>query len=461
MNLVRALPLFVLLLLTGSPSAPAAEKDLPPFPVEEVESLFFLQGWLTDYQDPAPRPAWLGTVPNTMRELAALPATPDVRPPYDLEEKPGRTIWWKYPVYAVVGFPRDLVDSLFGALAPLPLINVITGAYVVSPFPWVLRHHEDWHRYPGLRNHNDHGWIDSESWGFFPSWNQMEFARVDQKELANRQLYNQWYAREQRLRQKEAQEHNAGLAARREDYLQATQALLEKGPLTESTLSELVYYTEIAPLDVEGRSTLAVALIRHIRRQPGAPWARQRLSDLLDTESQAFALACRGLLRRIQPEAPLFLVWTEYKLGNMPEALQAATQFAETTSNRDGALRLLFELSLARRDTSAAKRHLAALTLRRGPKDVIIQHGKGRILWLEGDYAAAQGLYETLTRGWPRQPGLQYMLGLVRLGQTARGKADLSKKALRAFEKARRFATRPADKAHYQRLAAYTDIYFQ
>lgn len=341
------------------------------------------------------------------------------RPMHDLSNPPLARAWWKYPVYAVVGAPRDAVDTVFGAFAPIPIVNlVVVGlAYEVVPTQLLTRDPRDWHRWPGRRNANGHGWIDGSSWGWFPTWRSMKFTYPSEEKLAALKAENAKLAATLQTRNAEIEKRNRDLARQRQDARRAAAEAIDAGK-GEEAVARMLPLAQASPGDDNVQALLVNALALH--GDGGPSWVRPYLwrttsslglRALRRAETLLAATAAEFPASRTPAEA---LVFARTRLGDPEGALEAARTASRARPNDPAAARLYFEAAMAARDAEAAFASLILLdsTPNAGaPMELL----RARLALLDGRVPEARQSLAALVAADPADPYARYYLGLADL----------------------------------------------
>ncbi|HBF35472.1 TPA: hypothetical protein DDW35_12995 [Candidatus Sumerlaeota bacterium] len=348
-----SIPLFLLGLLatplftaTAAEPLPSTDAAWTTQTLSEIESLYARNGWvlpesgLMFYQEGnetsrtiSLAPDWVEMPGMNLRlytdkpQLKELPGEPFL----DVDKTPRQRVWWKYPVYAVVGAPRDLVDGFFGGVGKLPLFNLpLTGVmYEVVPTQVVFRHWSDTHRWLGLRNHNAHGWIDSEEWGFFSNAHNMGLTREDIAEKERRTKQNVVLQAKLKETNQSIIDQNRAAETKREALLAEAMASFQKRDFRDAA-RRLHFLVKVDPLNQSARSLLAASLIALPADATSDGWKRMMISRLLQTHSQGMMMEIKQSLLPLvalpdtRTNALTYLVWINARLGNLKEARETA-----------------------------------------------------------------------------------------------------------------------------------------
>lgn len=367
-------------------------------------------------------------------ELSELPG----RPFHDLSNPPMARTWWKYPIYAVIGFPRDLVDGVVGFIGFIPVINLpVTGlAYEVVPTQILFRDPRDWHRWPGRRNRHGHGFIDAESWGWFPTLNMMSFRHIDRGEL------RQWQRENEELRF-ELAEHNRAVRASNEaitDRQQTAQQIaaraIEQGD-GRTAVQWMLPYHQNYPRDLEAHGLYLASMAMYAGQQGAPAWVEPVLwRELEEAPLQALPFAEQNLARAVElhgeREYPVqALVYVQTRLGRPDQALATAHEFfrRQTATPRSPLRsRLLFEAAMTAGEKALAVEALESLeaSLPQVPGQELLQAdlehegdnldlARLRLNLLLGEADAPLRELQAMLERRPEQPYYHYYAGVAHL----------------------------------------------
>ncbi len=376
------------------------------------------QGRTAQAQLPANAPE-LTTYPlPSERPLPLLPELPD-KPLRQVSPQPESRAWWKYPFYVVLGLPRDLVDGGFGFVSNWPFFNIpfVYLPYEVLPAQALARDPRDWHHWPGRRNKNGHGMIDSESWGWFPSWHQWHFTYPSQRKLRKNRDWNESVQNELRNRNKELEAANMVIATRQQEARQAALTAIEAGNGREAALRMIPFYQGYK-LD-EGAFALFVTALAVY--QPSAPeWVQSLLwQELKGAQGRYLEQAEKLLLETLakQPKNQSLaetLIYVRLLLNKNSLALALANAFAASQPDDPRAQRLVFETALAAGQQVAAQNAAKNLHSDNWPQAdwALLQ---SRLRLAAEDPQGAIALLEPLRRAEPENPYPNYYLGAANL----------------------------------------------
>lgn len=380
------------------------------------------------------------------------------KPFHDVDSPPMRTAYYKYPIYAALGFPRDLVDGLFGFIGFVPLVNLpVTGvAYEVVPTQVFFRDYRDWHGWGGTRNENGHGWIDSESWGWFPNYNQTKFESVNERKLERWRAENAELAAELQGMNRQIDAHNQAIQSRQETARDYALHWMDNGDPREA-VSWILPAHRAYPLNEELQGVLVASLALYAEDPDAPDWVEPLLWEKLTSALSRVQRASEARLEALaqtHPEAwspARALVYIKTHMNETAEALAVA----EEAFNRDPAdpnrARLYFEAAMTSREPEKAavalERVDAAYRQRAGINMLADQIGEPddgmemlrlRLALLNDE---AEQVRETLLAKTERSPSnayYHYYLACSELGMTQTD-TDLSARATAAgnhFEKA-------------------------
>ncbi len=444
----------VLMLMLAIPVLAAAVAAQPALPLDLTAEVIGGQAPV-EPRIPLDAPE-VTTYPLTGVERELLNEIPG-QPPRQVDPPPQALAWWRLPFYAVLGLPRDMVDAVAGGLSFVPVLNmVVMAGYEVVPVQWVMRHHRDWHRWPGRRNDNGHGIIDSEGWGFFPSARHWRMTYPSQRAARRNQKHNEELVARLREANRGIDEHNRELAARRLEARSAAVAAIRDArpddPLgsvagREASRRMIPYYLS-QRLD-EGAFALLVSSLALYLEAPR--WVDELLWSELEGAQPAMLETARQLLEDvaeiypINPRISRTLILATVLGGDSEQALTLARKHPDETDGRPARHRLVFETALAAGDPASAREALAQLT----------EYGQfaneqplmaARLALAEDRITDAREELARLAQGEPGNPYLNYYLGVADLTLAARGEefpASL-RRAIERLERAVLLAPGPA-----------------
>ncbi len=253
------------------------------------------------------------------------------QPYHDPESLSEVTHWHRISAYAFAGFPRDLIDGVFGAASFIPVLNfAITGAYEYSGAQFLMRHRNDAHLYGGHANENNHGWIDGESWGWFSNFHQTSFSEVDDAKLKNLQAHNQQVEDLLKQKKEEAESGNLSVDLLATEYLMETLRIWEEGQ-QELALARLRNMCLARPNDYKALSYYLACLVHTL--DSGATdknWLTAEIRQCVtrfppshyDVLTNVTRERVSGHPERLAPR--LLLTWTYARMGSWYDALTEA-----------------------------------------------------------------------------------------------------------------------------------------
>lgn len=297
--------------------------------------------------------------------LTALPGQP-FRP---MTPMPLARAWWKYPLYAVAGLPRDLIDTLAGGLNFVPLVNipVVMGGYELVPTQFLIRDPRDWHQWPGTRmNARGHGPIDGDSWGWFPSLRSWQFSYPSQtlareNELYNKQLKDQLDAENQKI-----ETENARLEARLRDARTRALEAIGAGNGREAAL-RMIGFSGNYPLD-EGGFALFTTALALFASEKAPEWVAPVLWGELEYAQPRMLAEAEKMLAstaRQQPDRTALseaLIYIRLTLGRNQGAADAAQALLKERPTDPYRQRLVFETALENGDGILARKTREAMS---------------------------------------------------------------------------------------------------
>lgn len=317
-------------------------------------------------------------IPSDAKELTVYPLKAE-RPRPLLTELPGRPFlpvtpmpqaraWWKYPVYAAVGLPRDLIDAAVGGLNFIPILNIpiVMGGYEVVPTQMLVRDPRDWHAWPGVKmNSRSHGPIDGDSWGWFPSLHCWHFTYPSQRLARQNEILNQEIKQKLDSENRQIEEANAAIQIRLRDARERALKAIQAGDGREAVYRMLAYHQNY-PLDEGGFALFATAMALYIGEGP--EWTGPVLWGELDRAQPRLLAEAEKLMattaQKYPDRIPLSeaLIYTRLALGRNQGAVDAATALLKTKPEDPFRQRLVFEVAMADRDPRLARRTRAAMS---------------------------------------------------------------------------------------------------
>jgi hypothetical protein len=381
---------------------------------------------------------------------AALSELPG-RPFHELDPPPRKLSWWKTPLYAVLGFPRDLIDSVFGAIGYIPLVNLpVVGVYEYTPLQYIMRDPRDWHGYGGVENKNGHGWrprrrivrdaraglgggdliphenggpdvwIRRTGWGWFPTASQVEFTRIDGREIERREAENETMRAELRRLNEEIERRNQQREQWLADARREAASAVERGDAFEAVCRALPLH-EALPGDDEVHALYLSALALY--GDEGPDWTRPALWREIEDDAGPRVLArATPIVDEASADRPNHRTLRETRLalraraGDAAGARELARADFEARPEDPRAARLFFETALSAGDPEGAERALSALRLdpaARTPLEL-------RLMLLKGEIAAAREGFARLLADAPDNPYYHYYLGCAELARLPR-----------------------------------------
>lgn len=439
--LMRFFSVVMFALAGAMPASPAAE-----FQIELGEAM----DWL------APDAAMTPSVPANAPERTVYPLAPE-RVESLLSELPGRpflvvdppptsTAYWKYPIYAVLGFPRDLVDSVFGFFSFWPIVNIplVGVAYEIVPTQALMRDPRDWHRWPGSANRRGHGFFPSksrtrdatawgsdqpvpvtlkgdklfnETWGWFPTAHSMSFTYTSQAKLEKYKRINERLHEELQLANAEIDTRNRAIAERQRQVRQAAVAAIDRGDGHEATARMLPYHMAY-PVDDQGHALLLNALALY--GDSGPEWVRPWLLHELQSVDLSVLRQAEILMEKSHKDFPAShtlaeaLVFANSRRGDYGRALATARAAFESDPTSARRARLLFEAGAGARDKATVASAISTM------RSIGVDEAELRVLslrqrLLEGKAADARPELTSLVQGHPENPYYRYYLGCAEI----------------------------------------------
>lgn len=412
-------------------------------------------------------PSWLELAPGEAEGLVwqdpvrTLPG----RRRYDLSEEPRKTYWWNYPLYGLLGFPRDLVDGFFGAVSKVGGLNIlVTGIfYEVVPMQVLMRDWRDWHRWPGRANKQGHGWIDApEGWGFFSKYRHTKFRPVNDKRLAAWQAHNEAIDRDVARRNREIEEVNAHVAERREAFMEKTRTAYKRRDY-RNTVARLWAYLGADPRDREAKAMLIASLVAVSPNLAERAWGEAALRHQLRTSPQSVLVAAKEELREMAKrhpeteEIPYYLVWVCTRLRAYGEAYTEAGRLLARDPGNVLWQRLRFEAALRTGDKQWIASALSALESATGAGSVASLHGRGRWAFLRGHYTTAREIYKRLASQRESDARFYYYYGMALVHEGMETGLYDKRGAVRALESAAELAETKGRRLEYRKAARAAD----
>ena len=252
---------------------------------------------------------------------------------YDLERPPRIRQWWKIPLYVVVGMPRDAFDTLFGAAGYVPVVNLaLTGGYELLGAQYLMRHPQDYHRYPGRANENKHGWINGDGWGWFSNARHMGFSKVDQERLDQWKQHNERVEAALRKQNEDIRAHNEQIDREAQAYRETARADLAATRYPDA-LARFWTYCRRRPTDFEALACFLACCIE----QAGlgvehSAWCEQETRRAMASWPAGNFPVLIDVLRKDAarwPDDPglrYWLTWIYTRMESYPEALAEGRQ---------------------------------------------------------------------------------------------------------------------------------------
>lgn len=328
--------------------------------------------------------------------------------------------FWKYPFYAVLGFPRDLFDGAIGFFSHLPLISsVLYVGYEIVPTQAFMRDPRDWHRWDGNLNRHGHGYYDGSNWGYFPSLNTWKFTYTSNWAARHNQKKNETLQQELNKRNREIEAANFKQSeALRETRREALTAI-EKGEGSEAVKRALPA-REAYPQD-EGIYALYVTALAVYAGQAGAPeWVRPVLWRELNTAQPRPLEAAEKLLEKTAQAQPgsltlgEALIYARELQGREGDALKVAQELLAKAPNEPYRKRLVLETAI-----SAGKNEVATPLLQQLQQDPLPDREllAARLELLQRKYDAARERLLPLQTAHPENANYSYYLGATELAK--------------------------------------------
>lgn len=340
-------------------------------------------------------------------------------PFHDMKAAPVRTLWWKYPIYAVIGFPRDAIDTLFGVAASVPGLNIpVVGlAYEVIPTQALMRDPRDWHRWPGRANKRGHGFVDAEGWGWFPNARSMEFTETEPALREKYQAENDDLTIQLQGLNKEVEERRRAWTAKLTETREAALRAIQRGSGFEAA-ARMLPYSLAVPGDQEGAALLIAALAVH--GDSGPEWVKPYLWRALSQAGLAGLRRAEALLAPAYDADPNSrtlaeaLVFARIRLEQPELAMLTAITSTGKDAKDARRARLAFETALSARDAKTAREGLAPIQLA-SASQASLAPLEQRLGIVEGRAAKAVVALRALVAAAPGDPYLAYYLGVAEL----------------------------------------------
>ncbi len=384
---------------------------------------------------------------------------------YDLSQPPRIRYYWKIPLYALFGAPRDLIDMLFGACSRVPPFNLaFTGAYEFSGLQFLVRHRQDWHEYGGYSNAAGHGWIDGvNGWGWFSNYRNARFSEIDEARLESWKKHNA--ALEAKLNEKNvaAAGHREMLQGESERYLAIARADYEAGRFQDA-LARLWAYLRATPTDYDAKARYLACCAR-FAGQGGAEadWARAEIRRMLrEWPLGSVSALCWSLKNHVErwpddQEARYWLVWAYARLSSYAEALEESAALLQMPGAGVREQLLVFEICLERLQqlSKPEDARAAADLLARMEKSVAALRGagpeaaaaarfcEGRLKVMKGEYHDGLMTLLALSNEAPGDPRFSYAFGAGHMLQGIFGGDYDWTVAVNALTRARQTAKSP------------------
>lgn len=288
--------------------------------------------------------------------LTAFPGEPFLQ----VTPAPLGPAWWTYPVYAVAGFPRDLIDAAFGGIALVPGVNipVVMGGYELIPTQLLIRDPRDWHRWPGLKaNARGHGPLDGDSWGWFPSWHCWQFSYPSQRLARKNEIHNTKLKGRLDAENQQIEAANNQIDTRLRETRNKALAAIAAGDGREAAC-RMISFRRAYPLDEGSFALFATALALYTTGGP--EWVGPVLwSELEFAQPRLLSEAEKMLainVKKYPDRRPLgeALIYARLVLGRHKEATEAAMALLKEKSEDPYRQRLVFEAALTARNLNLA-----------------------------------------------------------------------------------------------------------
>lgn len=389
-----------------------------------------------------------------MLTLDAVPGSPFkvVDPP------PLKRAYWKYPVYTALGLPRDLVDGFVGFVGFIPIVNlaVVGVGYELVPTQVLVRDPRDWHGWGGTRNKNGHGWIDSDSWGWFPTLHQTKFKVVNERKLARYKAENERLAAELRGLNREIESRNAALLSRQQTAREYALYSIGQGDPREA-VSWILPAHLAYPLDEENQAVLVASLAMYADAPDAPDWVEPLLWEKLTNSLSRVQRAAESRLADLyaaHPSAPTparALVYISTVMGDRKQALRVAQASYDVDPADGERARLFFEAAMTAGNAELAaaalegveKAHpsrsgISLLTDQLADRGDSIEMIRLRHSLLQGEAAAAKEALLPRVEKAPANPYFRYYLGCSELAlmRDQPSYAESAANAARQFEQA-------------------------
>lgn len=382
--------------------------------------------------------------------------------PFRQVDPPPRSLaWWKHPFYLALGLPRDLADSVFGALSFVPVVSLVTyTVYEVVPTQIFLRDPRDWHRWPGRRNKRGHGQLDSVDWGWFPSAHTWHFTYESKRKLRRYNATNETLNEALKAENRHIEQHNQAIADRRMNARAEALAAIEAGDGREAT-SRMVPYLLTCSLDEGSFALLVNALALYRTEGPGwvAPLLWNQLSGAQPRLWTPAADLLVGAIERYPGRTDLWetLVYIRLLQEDADGALAAAEAGGFDRSDDPLLLRLAFETALTAGDVEKASVMRASLDgAQLASADVAVMDA--RLALAAGEIDRAEPILTDLHLQHPEDAYLNYYLGCVEWARAENETEPTAriKKSFDWFEKAVLMAPAAALRLRASRALAHT-----
>lgn len=382
--------------------------------------------------------------------------------PRQVTPAPMARAWWNYPLYAVVGFPRDVVDSFFGALSYVPGIGLplVWVPYEFIPTQALFRDPRDWHRWMGYSNARGHGMVDGTSWGFFPSFNSWTMTYPSPRLARKNAIFNENLRKEIQESNKKIEETNQTVSYRTRDVRTKALAAIQAGNGREAAM-RMIAYQQAFPLDEGAFALYVTALALYL--PDGPEWVAPLLWEKLNAAQPKLLNEASKLMAATLSKEPeqaglaQALIYTRLLAGQEDTALMMAQAIPAGKISPAQRLQLVFETALAARDKDAAAKAWTALQAE--SYDAAEKQMMGaRLELLKGQYAPAMQVFSLLYQKQPEDPYLNYYVGVGEIMgvQQAKNPAETVHAALSHLERAELTAPGLALKAHAGQALAYT-----
>jgi tetratricopeptide (TPR) repeat protein len=352
---------------------------------------------------------------GTRELLSEVPHKPfrEVSPP------PRSREWWKYPVYLVLGFPRDALDTVMGVMAHVPIVSplAVYPVYEVIPTQAVFRDPRDWHDWPGARNSRGHGMVDSESWGWFPSARSWKFDHVSEAELQEYHEQNELLTGELNRLNREIEVENQRVSGLLRQARRIALDAVSKGDGGEA-LSRMLPYWYHHDLD-QGAFALFITSLG-LYAEEGPDWPRPLLWKELSRATTGELVRAESVLARTHERFPTHpvlaeaLIYIQLHLGKNDAAVETAEIDYQAQPAMSSSPMMVFETAMSAQDTQMATEAWNR-TREFEMGDDVRQLGMARLEMIRGHPDEMSQLVKELLSRDSENPYLYYFLGVAEL----------------------------------------------